>query len=255
MVSPTRLLARAVLAQGLGWLALFAAAQLGVKAGAATGLLIGLVAAASTAALRLPRWWWLIQLGFPLAVQATLALRLPAWGFALALLLCLLLFGAVFSSRVPLWLSGRRVQRSLVARLPAQTRCVVDLGAGTGGIVLALARARPEARVLGIEWAVLPWLIGRLRLALAGYRGGWRWGSLWDADLRRVDVAYAYLSPAAMPRLWDKARAEMPRGSLLVSYRFAIPGVPPDMTWPVEGERDADDVLHVWRMPGAQTPG
>lgn len=255
MVSATRLLTRAVLAQLLGWLALFAAAQLGVVAGAATGLLIGLVAAASAAALRLPRWWWLIQLGFPLAVQGALALRLPAWPFALALLLCLLLFGAVFSSRVPLWLSGRRVQRSLLARLPAQTRCVVDLGAGTGGIVLALARARPDARVLGIEWAVLPWLCGRIRLALAGYRGGWRWGSLWDADLAGVDLAYAYLSPAAMPRLWDKARAEMPRGSLLVSYRFAIPGVPPDMTWAVEGQRDADDVLHVWRLPGAETAG
>lgn len=255
MVSPTRLLTRALLAQLLGWLALFIAAQLGVDAGAATGLLIGLVAAACAAALRLPRWWWLIQLGFPLAVQATLALRLPAWPFALALLLCLLLFGAVFSSRVPLWLSGRRVQRSLIARLPAQTRCVVDLGAGTGGIVLALARARPEARVLGIEWALLPWLIGRLRLALAGYRGGWRWGSLWDADLSGVDLAYAYLSPAAMPRLWDKACAEMPRGSLLVSYRFAIPGAPADMIWPVEGQRDADDVLHVWRLPGAQTAG
>ena len=197
----------------------------------------------------------LIQLGFPLAVQATLALQLPAWPFALALLLCLLVFGAVFRSRVPLWLSGRRVQRSLCARLPAHIRHVVDLGAGTGGIVLAVARARPEARVLGIEWALLPWLFGQARLALAGYRGSWRWGSLWEADLRGVDLAYAYLSPAAMPQLWGKACAEMPRGSLLVSYRFAIPGVPADMTWPVEGQRDRDDVLYVWRLPGAQTTG
>lgn len=255
MGSSTALLTRAVLAQGLGWLAVFAAAQLGLTLGAATGLLIGLIAAAAAVALRLPRWWWLIQLGFPLAVQATLALQLPAWPFALALLLCLLVFGAVFRSRVPLWLSGRRVQRSLCARLPAHIRHVVDLGAGTGGIVLAVARARPEARVLGIEWALLPWLFGQARLALAGYRGSWRWGSLWEADLRGVDLAYAYLSPAAMPQLWGKACAEMPRGSLLVSYRFAIPGVPADMTWPVEGQRDRDDVLYVWRLPGAQTTG
>jgi hypothetical protein len=244
-----------VLAQGLAWLLVLAAAQAGLAAGASVGLLIGLLAAAFAVLLRLPRWWWAIQFGFPLAVQAALALRLPAWSFAAALLLCLLLFGAVFRSRVPLWLSGRRVQRSLVARLPAQTRCVVDLGAGTGGIVLAVARARPELGVLGIEWALLPWLAGWLRLALAGFRGGWRWGSLWDADLAGVDLAYAYLSPAAMPRLWDKARAEMPRGSLLVSYRFAIPGVPADAVWPVEGQRDADDVLYVWHLPGAGTPG
>jgi hypothetical protein len=38
-------------------------------------------------------------------------------------------------------------------------------------------------------------------------------------------VIYAYLSPAPMERLWEKARAEMKPGSLFISNSFAVPGV------------------------------
>jgi len=50
--------------------------------------------------------------------------------------------------------------------------------------------------------------------------------SLWDEPLGDYDVAYCFLSPAPMPRLWQKVQAEMRPGSRLISNTFAIPGVP-----------------------------
>jgi hypothetical protein len=52
----------------------------------------------------------------------------------------------------------------------------------------------------------------------------WRWGDLWQTSLSGHNVVYAFLSPAPMPALWEKARREMPPGSLFVSNSFAVPG-------------------------------
>jgi hypothetical protein len=102
---------------------------------------------------------------------------------------------------------------------------------------------RPDARLAGVETAPLNWLIARLRLA---GRADIRLASLWQTDLADADLVYAYLSPAAMPRLWEKARAEMKPGSLLVSNSFAVPGEAPDEIV------ELDDLTHsrllIWRM-------
>ena len=45
------------------------------------------------------------------------------------------------------------------------------------------------------------------------------------AQLDGVDVVYAFLSPAPMPALGEKARREMPPGSLFISNSFAVPDV------------------------------
>ena len=71
-------------------------------------------------------------------------------------------------------------------------------------------------------------------------------GDFWRTDLARYDVVYAYLSPAAMPRLWAKARREMRPGSLLVSNGFEVPGVPAGRVIPLGDAMRS--TLHVWQM-------
>ena len=245
-----RLLLRALLALLGGLACALAAHRLGWLAGPSLLLLAGLGAALSAAALGLPWWWWLIELLFPVALAAGLGLALPAWVPAALLGLCLLLFAGAVGSRVPPWSSGRVARRLLCAQLPPDRPLdVVDLGGGFGGTVLALWRSGRCARCSGIEWAPLPFLVGWLRLRRAGFPGRWRLGSFWSHPLGRHDLVYAFLSPAAMPDLWRKARAEMRAGSWLVSYRFGIPGVAPDVRWQVG--RGADDALLLWIMPGA----
>jgi hypothetical protein len=73
-----------------------------------------------------------------------------------------------------------------------------------------------------------------------------RFGDYRELDLARYDVVYAYLSPAAMGDLWSKARREMHPGSLLVSNRFAVPGVHPTEALATEPRGGAS--LYIWRM-------
>ncbi len=216
-----------------------ALAAVAVQAALATALSIG---------LRQPRWWWLIHAGFVPAVGLAHSLALPGWVYLLALLLAWLLFGGIDRSRVPLYLSGRAALDTLEAALPERGQ-VLDIGAGTGTVLLRWS-ARRQLRAVGIEHAWLPWAITALRLRRRGsaatlLRGDWA-----ALDLAPFDLVYAFLSPAAMPALWAQARQQMRAGSLLVSNRFEIPGVPPERSL-AYGPRP-DDRLLLWRMPGAE---
>ena len=122
---------------------------------------------------------------------------------------------------------------------------LLDLGCGTGSFLTDVARVRPDGRYSGIEMAPLPYLLGGLR---AYGRRNMRvlWGDFWRLDLSSYDVVYAYLSPAPMGRLWEKARAEMRPGSLFISNDFCVPGVAPTQTIRV-GDR-MHSTIYVWTM-------
>jgi SAM-dependent methyltransferase len=206
----------------------------------------GLCAAAIGAALRLPRWWLPINLLFVPAAFALLTLQLPAEVYLAGFGVLVLLNAASACGRVPLFLSTRQAAAVLTTLLPRRAGCrVLDLGSGTGSLLANLARVRPEGCYTGIELAPVPFLIGRLR-ARGNRALRMRWGDFWHQDLSGYDVVYAYLSPAPMARLWQKARAEMRAGSLFVSNDFAVPGVAPAAAIAV-GDR-MRSTLYVWRM-------
>lgn len=205
-------------------------------------VLAGLGAALLSRRMGLPNWWQAINLFFPPLLWLTLQSEIdPLWFLAGFALLALTSLGTL-RTRVPLYLSSPRAAEALAARLPANAR-LLDLGCGLGGPLSRLGRLRPDARLEGVEAAPLNWLIARLRLL---GRARIQLGSLWNSDLSGQDVVYAYLSPAPMPRLWEKARAEMRPGSLLISNTFGIPGVEPDEV--VELHDLSHARLLIWRM-------
>jgi hypothetical protein len=105
-----------------------------------------------------------------------------------------------------------------------------------------VASARPDCQVIAIENSPVPWVIGWLRS-----RGiancDWRWGSFWDAPLADADLAYAFLSPAPMARLWQKVCREMLTGSAFISNSFAVPDVLPSEIANADGRE-----LYVYRL-------
>lgn len=190
-----------------------------------------------------PRWWQLIHLVFFPAVWLTQQADMdPAWFLAGLVLLSLTSIG-VLRTRVPLYLSSDQAARRLAELAPDTHASVVDLGCGLGGPLARLAELRPDLALHGVEAAPLNWLTSRLRLA---GRAHIRLGSIWNEDLSRHDLVYAYLSPEPMARLWDKARREMRPGSLLVSNSFAVPGVAPEQV--IELDDLSRARLLVWRM-------
>jgi hypothetical protein len=230
-----------VLAVG-GWVALGQA----LAASLPLAVLQGVLAAGFGAALRSERWWIVIHLLFSPALILALRLDLPP-GLYLAVLAGLtFVFWTTFRGEVPLFLSNRATAEAVLDLLPqAAGLRVIDLGAGTGGLLRRLARARPDAHFTGIEHAPLPYLVARLNArGLANLVI--RHGDLWRQPLGGQDVVYVFLSPRAMPRLRDKARAEMPSGALLVSNSFPLPDLAPEQVAEVPDRRGTR--LYCYRM-------
>jgi|SRR5450830_189646 len=206
----------------------------------------GLLAAVFAYWRRMASWWMPILFCFPPAAVLVNSLQLPPAIFLAIFLFLLLLFWSTFRSQVPFYPSGRGVWEVVASLLPTDRPLhVIDIGSGLGGAVLHLARLRPESRFTGIELAPLPWLVSLMRAWLDGSRGSFVRGDYTRLDFADYDAIFAYLSPAAMTSLWHKARTEMRRGSLLLSYEFVIEGVKPDITvFP----RETGAALYGWYM-------
>jgi SAM-dependent methyltransferase len=199
---------------------------------AGAGLVQGAIAAALSRWRKLAPWWLAIQLLFPFALLTGVGMQLPPWLFLAGFLILLLVYWSTFRTQVPYYPSGKRAWDAVAALLPQQRPVyLIDIGSGLGGLVLDLARRRPESTFAGIELAPLPWLVSRLRAQLApSTNARFVRGDYERLDLGDYDAVFAYLSPAAMGALWRKARAEMRPGSLLLSYEFGIADHPPDLT-------------------------
>lgn len=252
----TRLLVRLASVQVIATLSMLAVAALAVALAGrplplpVLGLVQAVLAWTLSRAFGLPPWWQAIMACSLPAILAAGSLDPPGWIWPVGFGALVLVFWRSFSGQVPLFLSGPRALTVLARLLPHTPGArVLDMGAGAGGVIASLHGRRPDLAYSGLEWAPVPWLLGWLRWRLSGRRVDWRRQDYWIEDLAPYALVYAYLSPAAMPGLARKAWSEMRPGSVLVSYRFAIEGVPADEIIPVgSGEGDC---FHVWRFPGA----
>ncbi len=228
-------------------LVVFVLARSGATLSYADAALIqGVLACLLTRLRKLAIWWVGIQLVFPLALVQGLSFALPSWVFLAAFLFLLALYWSTFRTQVPYYPSGKRVWDEVAALLPQERPVLaIDIGSGLGGLVLDLARRRPDSQFVGIELAPLPWLASRLRALLAGSRARFVRGDYEALDLGQYDCVFAYLSPAAMSALWRKAAAEMQPGSMLLSYEFLITEKAPDVTILPPGRGPA---LYVWHF-------
>lgn len=147
----------------------------------------------------------------------------PIW-YLFAALMMLTVYRGAITGRVPLFLSNRETISALSVLIEKRQGIrFIDLGAGTGSVVRPLARRFQSAQFSGVENAPATWLLGYVMTR--GLKNcAWRWGDLRKAPLGGYDIAYAFLSPAAMPELWEKACREMRSGTMFVSNSFPAPG-------------------------------
>lgn len=231
---------KALAAQALGLALAFALAWLWIELfhGAWRLVLVqGIAAALCSRILRQPYWWLAIHLLFlPMAI-AMLTLQLPAWLYLMIVLLLALVFWGTVKGDVPLFLSSSSVADAVTVIVEQENATVfADLGAGVGSVAVPLAQHHPMVTVDAWERAPLPWLITAWRCRRLPNATAKR-ASLWDCDLARYDVVFAFLSPAVMAELGEKVRREMRPGSLLISSSFPIPGWIPESLIHVEDRR------------------
>lgn len=195
-------------------------------------------------------WWHYIHGLFPLLIGLMLVLALPTSFYLYGLLFTAAVFWTTFSTQVPYFPSSSNVHGLLKEIIPSVSHAnrpvqVIDIGSGLGGLMMQLEREVDNAKFSGIEVAPLPWFFSACRAILARSATKFHYGDYRKLNFASYDVIYAYLSPVAMPGLWQKAVKEMRPGSLLASYEFHVHGVPPTLTLAAD---DHSPKLYVWRM-------
>lgn len=140
----------------------------------------------------------------------------------------------------------------IIAYLPTDTRTVTDFGSGWGDLVLAIARARPDVTVTGIELSPIPYAISRMRALLAARPNL----HLVRADFRRIDrdpgdVVVCFLDRRIMGDVGDVLDQRMGRGGIVISRAFAIPGWKPFGEVPMTSGHDR---MYLYRI-GSHKPG
>jgi len=188
----------------------------------------GLIAATLTIAIGMAPWWRYIQLIFPLAILLTRSWDIPSYLYLLAFLFSTSLFWSTFRTQVPFYPSRSRTWDLVANRLPDhQNLKVMEIGSGLGDFSMRMAQRKPNFIISGIEIAPLPWCISYLRGKFKKSKAKFTMGDYQKINFADFDVIFAYLSPAAMPGLWDKVSKEMHPSSLLISHEFDIPDVKP----------------------------
>ena len=179
--------------------------------------------------LRLPVWWIPLNLVFPIAIYLCLSAGIPSWVYLLSFVVLALIYWNAAGERVPLYLTNSTTWQAINKLSANQDGAFIDLGCGLGGILFYLSEIHPDRRYTGIESAPLPYAFAKARQILSGRRNiEIRYGDFWKEDLGRYQTIYAFLSPAPMPRLYEKISTEMPKGGLFISNSFTVPEVEPD---------------------------
>jgi len=214
-------------------------------------LVQGVAAALWSKVLRQPYWWLPIHLLFLPTAIAMLTLQLPSWLYLLTVLLLALVFWGTVKGDVPLFLSSSTVADALAAIVERENaNGFADLGAGIGSVAVPLAMY-PALKVDAWEHAPLPWLITAWRCRKLPNANAKR-ASLWDCNLARYELVFAFLSPAVMAELGEKVRREMRPGSLFISSSFPIPEWQPESIVQIEDRRRTQ--LFCYRVCNASLP-
>ncbi len=159
-----------------------------------------------------------------------------------ALALVVLAGASVISSTLRLGIgptpTSRRVRRAVLALVPPEVEGTVhELGAGWGGLALALARHCPRAQVVAWERSPLPWLVLWARQRLARLPNlEVRRADLFAAPLEQAVGVVCYLFPGAMAQLEPALRTSAPPRAFVVTHTFGLRG------WKAEQTRVVDDL-------------
>lgn len=120
-----------------------------------------------------------------------------------------------------------------------KSKTVLDIGSGTGDVLIAVAKRGGSA--IGIE--INPFLVWftRLRTRLCGVGDQVRviCGNMYVTPLPHADVVVLYILPSALKQLTPILLAQLPQHALVISHSFPLVG------WTVF--RDTEEIK-VYRM-------
>lgn len=195
--------------------------------------------------LEMSKPWRILNVVLPLAVTLSFSTALPNWVFLAPLLVLAAIYAPALWTRVPYYPTSNAAYPLILAELPPDKPFTfVDIGCGFGDLIFFLRKHRPNGTFVGVEIGILPYLVAYGKTVVRrDSRVTILYQDMWKLSLKDFDFVYAFLSPAAMTRVWKKATCEMKPEATFITNSFET-GTPPTYVVPVRDERGGSLFIH-----------
>ena len=120
---------------------------------------------------------------------------------------------------------------------------IYELGCGWGTLASALAKAFPNAKIIGIEISPIPWLFCYIRMRKFK-NVKIKLGNFFSHPLSDADAITAYLMIKPMTKLSKKLEAELRPKTPVVTVAFCFKYRKPTITIPRKGLLQSDVTLY-----------
>ena len=108
---------------------------------------------------------------------------------------------------------------------------VYELGCGKAGFLKTFHDYYPQAKLIGIEYSLLPFFITKIQQSLnPKTKINIIRKNMFKVDLKEADVIYCFLDIYMMEKLEQKFKTECKPGTLIISYCFSMPTLKPFKT-------------------------
>ncbi|MFH0840889.1 MAG: hypothetical protein V1865_02830 [bacterium] len=176
----------------------------------------------------------------PLAILAILII------LAIAMIAGIIqLSNIIFRGHAPFVPTKRKVVKKIINEINLKPGQVFyELGCGDAGLLYKLSRKYPEAKLFGIEYALLPWLLANIQISFARAKIRIKKKNMFKVDLRPADYIYCFLNVETMAKLARKIKDECKNNAIVISYVFKLPGFKPEKTVRI----DKHDLVYFYRI-------
>jgi hypothetical protein len=147
-----------------------------------------------------------------------------------AFLLLWNLYMLVFNKGIPNIRTAPGIRRQIIALLKKdaaakgrQAYTIIDLGSGNGLLTREIARALPEATVIGLEISTTALKWSEKMRDWAGLKNlSYRKADFFEYDMSGADAVVMFLNVYMMGRIGKKLHQNTQKGTLITSNRFAL---------------------------------
>lgn len=116
-----------------------------------------------------------------------------------------------------------RILKDFKARKSPGHYTVIDMGSGFGSLVLDIAKAHPEIKVIGVEVDCIGYLISKFRLWRSGLDNAhFKRGDFMKFDISKADVLMFYIGRNFFVKVEDKLKTELKDNALFFSNAFEV---------------------------------
>jgi hypothetical protein len=134
------------------------------------------------------------------------------------------LFNILFRGFAPFIATRKKIIDKIISELEVNDETIIyELGCGQAGFLRAMHQKYPKNKLVGVEYATIPYLIGQIQNSFTGSKLKLIKKNIFAVDINEADIIYCYLNRDTMVTLEKKFQVECRQGTVIVSYNFLLP--------------------------------